>query len=652
MANIGKLALQITANASALYKTLTDSTTRVGGWAKNVGGMLRSGLASYLSNSVSGKIGGKMGGMFSGILDSLKLVGGGILAALGIDDGSFTGTMIDKLNELFPMLQKSKALGVASDEFIGLANNMKRFGVETDDTYKSLLKFGAATNVKMPDGIDAEKWASADIIGRFELWADVVGGMPNVAEQAAAAQEVLGKKFAMMLPLLQQGAKGIRDFTEKQKALGLAPNQADADALIRAKMALPKLAMMFEGFKTRILVAFAPLLEFFANRLGASMGPLQAFLREVAIGFRVFIEVAVEMWKSIGALIDRVFEWGKSWVQVTGDVPTTAEIVYTAIHAIGAAFAWAWDTAKAGAGVVAVALGFVADVLGSIAEAIGWVLQNMELFVRAGAAVASFVVKSLQTIIGAGAELAGPFVAVFKAIILAASPVIAVFVLIGKAVVDLTSTLMDAFTWLGKKLAGIMDSLGDFLEEILPEGIADGIKGAIESLSEEGAKLVPKGLFDITDNIDKIADNVVDKLDKWGKKAEEIGGKMKGAGEAMKGWGADIFGEWGDSAVVMRDQIDEWIDAAERNRKAAGMMKKTPLGEPGRFDPAKTAAMLSGSKEAYSVETRFRIAGMSDAKNIQERQLDEQKKANQLLDGIKGVLDKLDRPADAEVGVV
>lgn len=343
--SIGSLAYIISASPARLVADLAEAKSRIAGFASSVGGLLSSAVGGAFGGTAFGGIGG--GGLTAGIADGFKLMKGAIFAGLG-GAPEFVQDMTDKLNELYPVILKARTLGVAVDEFQGLTENMKRFGLEAGDVYTLLAKFSAKSAGRTFLGIDPAVLQAADPIGKLRLMADAVAKLPDPAQQAAAAFEAFGKKGAMALQALAQGGKGMDEWVARVRAMGSGLTEAEADQLIRAKQALPKLAMIFDGFKTRVLVAFAPLLEFFAGWLGEAQGPLVNFFKEAAVALQTYFVFMINVWdeirKGIGLATEALADFFKETLGVQFGMEGTAETTKKVLKVIGVGLAAVFDT--------------------------------------------------------------------------------------------------------------------------------------------------------------------------------------------------------------------------------------------------------------------------------------------------------------------
>lgn len=111
------------------------------------------------------------------------------------------------------------------------------------------------------------------------------------------------------------------------------------------------------------------------------------------------------------------------------------------------------------------------------------------------------------------------------------------------------------------------------------------------------------------------------------KEVDGLGNSIVKTGEKLKDWGKGTFNNFGNSAK----DVGKWFDNLDLKRKE--LAKKKLIPEDSKEAEYKAvASIVKGSKEAYSIESKFKFDGkMAGAKEPAEKALDEAKKANALL---------------------
>ena len=115
-------------------------------------------------------------------------------------------------------------------------------------------------------------------------------------------------------------------------------------------------------------------------------------------------------------------------------------------------------------------------------------------------------------------------------------------------------------------------------------------------------------------------------------RVEEMGQKIQGAGKGLQAWGVGAVDAWGTSAGKIGSWFDKLSGKRKEEEKAAAKLDEELKAAPYKA----VASAVKGSKEAYSIEAKFRWD--SQNKKVEEKQLDEQKKANVKLDKVINIL--------------
>ena len=519
--NIGSAALVLTTESSGLTsgldKAASEAKSKISAMAASVKGHL-GGLTDSAKSSMS-----QLGGFIKGGIAGL---------AAGFGAGAFSGA-ISGIKELASAGKQAKSLGIASDQFMGLSEQMSKFGIEGEDVTKILGKMsvkvleaakGGDDKLFRGLGLSAKELAALPIDQQFTRIADAVSKLGSPAEQAAAAMGIFEKKGIAILPMLQKGGKSIGDTTEEFKKMGLALGQSDMDKLLKAQQALPKLGQAWKGFSNTILVAIAPVVELIASKLSMvlkRLAPVFQWVGRVAAEYwGVIADVLEEICTAVGEVISVIGDWIVS-ISGVGDTSTTiGEVVTSVLMGLGISLAYVWDLLKAGAGIMSL----------------------------------------------------------------------------------VAATMIDGFTIIGKAMQSLLD-LGAKLPKAMGGNIFAGAsRGAGEMIS-----------------------------------------KMEGASESMKSWGKGAVNGIGNSA----EDVRKWF--GKRGKKGSGEVdadgkpvlptEPVAIAKPAEYKGL--GAALRGSKEAFSIESRFRFESQANPQlEIAKKQLAEAQRNNAgqtaLIEAVKG----------------
>lgn len=354
---IGKAALILTTDATQAKAGLTD----FGGQAKK------------LAADAAAKVGEGAGS--GGLLGKLVGAAGPVGAALGAGIsmvGGFVEQQTQRIKDLAKVGRQADAVGVASDQYMGLSAALKRVGVEGDQVNTVFARLGHFTQ-----GAAEGNTASAAALERLGLSAGdlakvpldqqllqistAIAKLPPGAAQASAAMEIFGRGGHQLLPILQQGGDKLQAFVDKQKALGAAVDPAGMKAVQAAAAALPKMQAAWDGLANRVTVAVAPAFQVVFELLSEGFELAMPIFRAVGEYWETWGTIATAVAKEVVGqvrwIVSSVQEWLASLSDVKVEFPTVREIVVAVFRAIGTTAALAWDVIKLGAGAVAVVFG-------------------------------------------------------------------------------------------------------------------------------------------------------------------------------------------------------------------------------------------------------------------------------------------------------
>ncbi len=226
---------------------------------------------------------------------------------------------------------------------------------------------------------------SANDLGRlspdaqFRLIAERLSQIRNPALRAALAMEVFGKSGTQLLPLMADGARGIRQLEAEARDLGLTMRAEDAEAATRLGDAFTAL------WKTVLSVA---------RVVGSTLAPL---LTEVALGAaRIVITL-------------------RKWIEQNKTLVVTVFKVLAGVVAVGAgliALGGVITGLGTVLGVVVTAFGAIGTAVGMVGQVLAALLSPIGLVVAAFAGLAAYIVYASglgsAALDASGPELRGP----------------------------------------------------------------------------------------------------------------------------------------------------------------------------------------------------------------------------------------------------
>lgn len=211
-----------------------------------------------------------------GLNDTAKLLKAS-LATIGVTAvGRFFSDTAKNAIELGDQINKAAVrAGVTTEALSQLAYAAKLNGVEMEALVKSLqfmqkgiveaaLGTGEAKRAFDLMGVSVKEVSGLSTQRQLEFFANKIAGIQNPAQQAYVVTKLFGEAGLALLPLLNQGAKGIRAFTDEADRLGLTFNQEQLDKLTEAKDSIDRMKSSFDALAVSLTALVAgPLASFF-----------------------------------------------------------------------------------------------------------------------------------------------------------------------------------------------------------------------------------------------------------------------------------------------------------------------------------------------------------------------------------------------------
>lgn len=213
-------------------------------------------------------------GMFSNFqrnLSAAETASNGLKSALGalgltLTAAGFASLIKGAIDAADHLNDLSKSTGLAATQIGALGYAGKTAGVGLDEVAKGLGKLAknmydgaptfAALGVSIKDSTGHLK-SSEEV---FLSVADKFAGMEDGAGKAALAQKIFGKSGAELIPLLNEGARGIAEMTEEyHRYSGMTADLAENSDAFNDK--LEKLKMMSGGLANQIAAELLPTMD-------------------------------------------------------------------------------------------------------------------------------------------------------------------------------------------------------------------------------------------------------------------------------------------------------------------------------------------------------------------------------------------------------
>lgn len=424
-----------------------------------------------------------------------------------------TGSQLDDM---------SQRTGASVEALSGLGYAAKMSGAELDDVEKALrnMQKGLAAGDEgyAALGISVEKLKGFAPEDQMRMIANELSKIENPGDRAAAALGIFGKQGAALLPILQNGAKGIDMLVAEADALGVVMSGKDASAAAILGDSIDKMTISAGSLVNTIGAQLAPAFtalvavttysittarDWIAANQGVvlAVAGVAAGIGLLGAGLITASGLAYGMATAVGALGAVMSALG-----IQTAVASAATTIYTAVAGvlraitlgnIGATLASvAANTALAIAtGVVAVASGIAATAKLGMAAASGVASGAMGVL-SASAAV-------LQSVLMAGLPLA------IAAVVAALAGLAGYFIYTS----GVGGTAMD---WLSEKFTMLSEIAGPVFK-----GIQDAMAGGDFTLAAtilwEGLQIAwLKGTADIASTFRTSLNDMLSELEKWG----------------------------------------------------------------------------------------------------------------------------------------
>lgn len=227
----------------------------------------------------------------------------GLLAGLGVGLTfvGVIGTFKRAADAMDAAHKSAQKIGTSVENFSALSYAAGQSGVPVEMLEKSLLKLARTL-----DDAKAGSGSAADAFSRLKIdpkqFADPADALMVIAERfkalpdgvnkAALAQQLFGRSGADLVPLLNEGADGIRVLTDEARELGKVFETDASAAAVQFNDNLGKLKTSAEGLVVNALTPMLPGLVAITNQLAAAAkqgGLTAAVMEAVKLGFTDFL---------------------------------------------------------------------------------------------------------------------------------------------------------------------------------------------------------------------------------------------------------------------------------------------------------------------------------------------------------------------------
>lgn len=241
MASLGALVIELAANTARLQSDLGKAV----GMAQAAAGRFNTVFRGVAALAGAGSLGAV-------VTKSIEI--GDSLNKAAIKAG-ITGTAMSELAHAAKM--SDVELGALSTSLRVMQTNLSKAAEGAKEPTESLAALGLQ--------IGELRALSAD--RQFELLGDRISRLKEPADRARAATELFGRAGADLLPLFEEGARGIRAAREEAQKLGQSFTDRQLKNLAQADDSAKRLKASWEGFATALVSKASPALSFFLDLL-------------------------------------------------------------------------------------------------------------------------------------------------------------------------------------------------------------------------------------------------------------------------------------------------------------------------------------------------------------------------------------------------
>lgn len=253
------LSAKVTADIADFSKKLGELDRTIAGVGKSPGSV--SSATSSAADSIEQST-GRWKTAFAAV--GMAVAAGALKAMDVIGDWTrATAEAAEKVEQI------SQQTGIAQTTLEGWSVALNRTGADTAQfaqAFKSLSKDIEAARGEAD--FSTTKFAAMGLtlndLGNTEAViravADRIAGMTDPAARAQLATDLLGKAGLSLLPALMQGSAGLDAATQKAREFGLVLDESARTKLLAYDDALDDVGKAWEGLKTRVGIAAAPIL--------------------------------------------------------------------------------------------------------------------------------------------------------------------------------------------------------------------------------------------------------------------------------------------------------------------------------------------------------------------------------------------------------
>lgn len=279
-------------------------------------------------------------------LTGMAVAGGTALFGMA-NKAAASGDRVDKLSQKIGMSRKGfqewdYILSQNGMSIESLQGGMKKLNNTIDDAIG-----GSKTAVnafgRIGISVDDLKGKSPEQV--FEMTVKALQGMPDGAEKAALANELLGRSGSELMPLLNGSSKSVDELKAKAKELGIVLSDDSIDASVKFTDTLDSLKRSLGAVVTKVGVAVMPIMQKAADWVIANMPTIQMVMGTVFKYIGQFVSAAVDVFQTYFLpVLQFIFNWIRdNWPQISSFIGTVFNLIKDIIHQATEAIKVMWD---------------------------------------------------------------------------------------------------------------------------------------------------------------------------------------------------------------------------------------------------------------------------------------------------------------------
>lgn len=320
-------------------------------------------------NSV-GETAEKQESKFSKFGEGLKkgaMVGVGAVAGLATGITAMATKAADAAGDIDDMAQRT---GTSAEEFQKLAYAAKLSGMETATLEKAMIKQQTAF-ADASSGNEA-MIASYEQLGininevgssseAFDLVIGRLADMEDETERNALANDIFGKSYAELAPLLNQGSEGINKLKQEAVDLGGVMSNEAVEAGAQFGDSLDAVKTATNGVFMEIGVQFLPILQKLLQWVLDHMPEIKKVIETVFKAVEIVVGIVGKAFDAILPILTKLYDWIEPYFPVIQDiventfgaigkaVEIVTDIFWGVVDAIKAAIEWlqSWNDTDA-----------------------------------------------------------------------------------------------------------------------------------------------------------------------------------------------------------------------------------------------------------------------------------------------------------------